>query len=671
PPKAAEQQKKRGRPPASKAEDASAQSPGAGDVEPNEASNEATEAAKPSRRGRKPKRTEAAPETEPEPEPEPEPSPPAKEMNPKKRGRRREEATEETAAKDDAEPAQQKQQRKRTVEREQEQSKEQEASTTEKPPRGKPSRKPAKAANEVDGAEAHDAAKKKRGRPGNSADQPAEDQTQEQPEPKPTKKKRGRPSLSKEVAPEEPRPAEEEAQPKKRGRKPREKAPEAEEPAEEEATAEAAPERRGRQPAADEPSPEGAEAPAKKKRGRPSLEIQTETQEAYQPEKKGQRGRKAKQPSPVAEEAPADKPTKRRRKKPFQDEEEPQEPSPDSQSRRPGRRKATDAPQRPEEQSSQARKSKKRPSGDAPAEQPPSKKRRRTSDDQQQQQQQPRPQQQQQQQRPKPVPRTVPKHRHIASRIRRIPRSTIEEKWSPLAPSSVSLISNLLRLSERPVLSRLAKDEKRQDHAVSAIRLVANDITKKISRGLPFPPAAAPARGGAASKKRNEDAGRAEELDFERVVDGVASLERQLDPLLHAVQLLKAEQELEERALEEDYETLRTLEANARSEARNFKDSLRKTHVLVPDQKAAAPREVDDAEFEFVPGNVGGSLFEDLEDDELRGLAGQVGNHMESMRNNLRQIEGVVPQIGRTRAALQHVLFKHLDQQTYENVLFG
>ncbi|KAI8159825.1 hypothetical protein K4K49_007456 [Colletotrichum sp. SAR 10_70] len=229
----------------------------------------------------------------------------------------------------------------------------------------------------------------------------------------------------------------------------------------------------------------------------------------------------------------------------------------------------------------------------------------------------------------------------------------------------------MLRLAERPVLQRLASNEKRRDQASSALRLVTNRLNKKLSRGLPFPPASAPPRAG--RKSQNDDAGRAEELDFERVVDSVRSLERQLDPLLHAVRLLETEKEREERALEEDYKTLSTLEANAKSEARNFKDNLRKTHVLVPDQnKGAKDWAVGDEDFKFVPDEkVGDGLFKDLEDEELQGLASQVGNHMESMRNNLQQIEGVVPQIGKSRAALQDVLFRHLDQQAYENVLFG
>jgi hypothetical protein len=44
---------------------------------------------------------------------------------------------------------------------------------------------------------------------------------------------------------------------------------------------------------------------------------------------------------------------------------------------------------------------------------------------------------------------------------------------------------------------------------------------------------------------------------------------------------------------------------------------------------------------------------------------------MESMRGNLQQVEGVLPQIARSRAVLQELLHKHLDQDQYEQVILG
>ncbi|KXH41229.1 hypothetical protein CSIM01_03435 [Colletotrichum simmondsii] len=682
PPKAADQKRKRGRPSnASKPADASSGSPEAVETE---------EAPAPGRRGRPSKRKDA------------EVSSPVEEPKTKKRGRPLREAAVETeveeANEEEPEPAQAKPKSKKANKSS---SKGSEEAADENGPtsrgekaasRGKPGRKPRKEANEEaqdeDEAGTSSADKKKRGR------QPAKSTEEEEPEeavsPEPApKKKRGRPSLDKKSTAEEPsQAAEEDVAPKRRGRKAKGQAPEVEEPAlEEEAEAETVPKRkRGRKAnvtveEVEEPPVEEEPTAIKKRRGRPAAQAEPEAQEASQPELKEGRRRKGKQPQP-AEETTAEKPTKKRRKK----GEGAEEASPDTQRRRAGRPRTSDAAP-PQNETSQARKSKKRPTEDdaAEASAPAKKRRRRTSDEIQQENQQ-----QKQQQQPKPealkTVRRAPKHRHIAARVRQVPRSVIEEKWSPLTNPSLSIVSNLLRLAERPVLQRIPGSEKRRDQAASALHLITNRLVKKLSRGLPFPPASAPPTGGKNSSKKllETDGGRVEELNFERVIEGVAALERQLDPLLHAVDLLKTEKEREEKALEEDYDTLRTLEANARSEARNFKDSLRKTHVLVPEATkpgtaaAAGAENVvkhDDLDFNFIVSEEGvGSgtpLFKDLEDDELRGLAGQVGSHMESMRANLQQIDGVVPQIVKSRAALQDVLFKHLDQQSFENVLFG
>ena len=64
-------------------------------------------------------------------------------------------------------------------------------------------------------------------------------------------------------------------------------------------------------------------------------------------------------------------------------------------------------------------------------------------------------------------------------------------------------------------------------------------------------------------------------------------------------------------------------------------------------------------------------MAQDLESEELKGLARQIGSHMDSMRANLQQVDGVVPQVVRSRAALQSLLFRHLDQEQYEQAVLG
>lgn len=52
-------------------------------------------------------------------------------------------------------------------------------------------------------------------------------------------------------------------------------------------------------------------------------------------------------------------------------------------------------------------------------------------------------------------------------------------------------------------------------------------------------------------------------------------------------------------------------------------------------------------------------------------LSKQIGSHMESIKGNLQQIDGVVPAIIKSKAAIQKVLLKHLDDEQYESVLLG
>lgn len=63
--------------------------------------------------------------------------------------------------------------------------------------------------------------------------------------------------------------------------------------------------------------------------------------------------------------------------------------------------------------------------------------------------------------------------------------------------------------------------------------------------------------------------------------------------------------------------------------------------------------------------------LQDLQDEELDALSRQIGNHMESLKSNLHQVDGVVPAITKSKAALQQVLLKHLGEEQYGRVLLG
>jgi peptidoglycan hydrolase CwlO-like protein len=196
-----------------------------------------------------------------------------------------------------------------------------------------------------------------------------------------------------------------------------------------------------------------------------------------------------------------------------------------------------------------------------------------------------------------------------------------------------------------------------------------------------------------------DDAGgeHVEELDFERIVDSIESLETMLNPLLHSVALLEKEKAKEETALEREYETLRTLESNARAEARNWRERMKKAHSLAPkpsdtDTRKFAARDAGELVLSKqknlpLPGLFTVSLarsrcnaavtscadrfVQDTKDEELLSTSQQIASHMESIQKNVQPIQEVLPAIARSRAALQSVLQTHLSPQQLDRILIG
>ncbi|OTA95195.1 hypothetical protein M434DRAFT_394088 [Hypoxylon sp. CO27-5] len=248
-----------------------------------------------------------------------------------------------------------------------------------------------------------------------------------------------------------------------------------------------------------------------------------------------------------------------------------------------------------------------------------------------------------------------PRYRHLTTRTRRVPLNVVESKWTPLEAPAITSVTTLLQSASRPVLLRLTNAQK-HSQAQAALNAVANRLRSKISRGLPFPPATTSAR-------------REEEFEFERTISGIQSLESQLDPLLHSVELLRREKERAQKDLDREYKMLGRLGSNARAEARERRERVRKMHVLVPEK----PGEVKGDEVgEVVPAEEGsGRVFSDLQDEELVGLAGQIANHMESMRGNLQQMDGIVPAIAKSQGLLRAALQSRLGPEQLENVILG
>ncbi|KAF7539009.1 hypothetical protein G7Z17_g12512 [Cylindrodendrum hubeiense] len=124
-----------------------------------------------------------------------------------------------------------------------------------------------------------------------------------------------------------------------------------------------------------------------------------------------------------------------------------------------------------------------------------------------------------------------------------------------------------------------------------------------------------------------------------------------------------------ERELEREYDLLRELEKTARAQTKVRKEQLKKAHVLAPTSRPT-PQEAQDRSI-ITTGDSSGSVFKDLADPDLQSLAIQLSGHVDSIRGNLQQGDGIAPQLSRTRAALQDVLMRYLDQEAYGQVILG
>ncbi|KAM0345435.1 hypothetical protein ACHAPU_006598 [Fusarium lateritium] len=554
----------------------------------------------------------------------------------------------------------------------------------EEPPRPKQRGRPKKQVAEDPAEEAaaqEDIPRKKRGRPSledKNAENTAEDAAQ-------PKRKRDRPSLDKNQDAEQ-ETVEDTAQPKKKRGRPllekRQTEPEAEQ---ETAENTAQPKKRRGRLALEadqndkEPEKEPVEESEKAKRKRKPKERQVEQPEEQpdeepQPRKKGRKP--AQQPEPEETEPAPPKRRPRKIQEP-QDEEVPRR-SPRKSLNDHGEdisnkgRKGGDSGKKDrvsrgnaeDQQNNETTKRRGRPKGGRPSaenadEQQPeeqeqdtnTKKKRRNKND-----------------APSDSDESLPSpekpYLHIAPFKRTIRSSTIAAKWTPLSGSSLPAATSILTLAHQPILSRTSTTRNRRTHASAALHLVSRRIERKLARGLPFPAASSTTT---TRRRADADGGRAMELDFEAVLDGKTALERQLVPGMHAVELLKAERDRMEKELDKDYEELEKLEANARAQARERKDLFRKAHVLAPTSRPSSK----DRDTAFIADSKDEGTVKDLVDTPLEPVALQLAGHVESIRGNLQQAEGVTPQLGRTKAVLQDVLHRYLDSESYEQVVLG
>ncbi|KAF2460213.1 CENP-Q, a CENPA-CAD centromere complex subunit-domain-containing protein [Lineolata rhizophorae] len=212
---------------------------------------------------------------------------------------------------------------------------------------------------------------------------------------------------------------------------------------------------------------------------------------------------------------------------------------------------------------------------------------------------------------------------YLKPRVRKIPQHVITSKWAPLGASTQQQTRDLIRAAKRPVTIGI-RDDRRRIEAEVTLGSVIRKLERQLPR-MPFPPNT-----------------RDFHFDLEALIDRNRTLENQLTPALHSVEMLKAAIKREEGALEQEQKTLARLEADAKAEERRQARQTAKIHPLLslPDDFRPAGDDASEIGFVRTAGNQMPTL-DDEDDQELAPLLEQLQHHLESISTNMAQVDGI------------------------------
>lgn len=261
------------------------------------------------------------------------------------------------------------------------------------------------------------------------------------------------------------------------------------------------------------------------------------------------------------------------------------------------------------------------------------------------------------------------KFAHLTPRTRHISQSVITTRWRPAPPAVQHSARALFVAAKRPVVEAAGRAgrsaaagvvgeayDKRRAEAEVTLASVLRKLEKQVPR-IPFPPM----RGGGVGLEGV--------FDLEKVVERNRALEAELTPQVYAVKLLREAVAGEEEVLEAEREALEVLEERARGAERRARERERRgAHPVVKWWRMAA-RKREEEEMEdgvegirlaaaSAPSEVDEVVAEeDLEaDEQLAPVLEQLQGHLDSMRANREQVEGLDEAMNEARAALGGVL---------------
>ncbi len=208
------------------------------------------------------------------------------------------------------------------------------------------------------------------------------------------------------------------------------------------------------------------------------------------------------------------------------------------------------------------------------------------------------------------------------------------------------------------------QDERKRDQASNAIDTVIRRLTRKITKGMPFPPSSI-------VRKEDKSTGEGRDADFdaEKVIDCTREGERKLTPLIHSVELLMSEIRKEEELLDQETKALERLERNAKADRARRRTEAKKFHpsLLVPEGGRREDEDLKLAE----PGIEAAKLRTDEEDEDLRPVVRELDNHLDSMLNNFKQVRGIDEALNTAEAELKNSLLRQLGEEKYGQVMMG
>ncbi|KZZ93932.1 hypothetical protein AAP_02025 [Ascosphaera apis ARSEF 7405] len=231
-----------------------------------------------------------------------------------------------------------------------------------------------------------------------------------------------------------------------------------------------------------------------------------------------------------------------------------------------------------------------------------------------------------------------PHVQYVSSRV-------IQNKWTALPEGVQEKVKELLRAIERPAISSATKweiDRNADGAAVERKRMLAQQTISEMRRmlvkrlpELTFPP-------------------NTRELDFdhEAALLENRNLESQLATTTGSIDLLRAEIHREKALLAKETSRLNALKSNAKSAAVEKKRLAKKIHPKI--------KELDQNDdhvhqrTEMFQLSKDQTLLCDINEDdaELYPIVKQLRRHLESMRQNSLQVDGLKDAVSRTKAAL-------------------